>query len=87
MTLQSLKENLSNFMEMDKERQSNILGELLYPMVKEYSNEKALAPKITGMLIDFDVFEVSDILEFLESPDDLRERVNEAEELIKNSES
>jgi len=87
MTLQGLKENLSNFMEMDKERQSNILGELLYPMVKENAREKALAPKITGMLIDFDVFEVSDILEFLETPEDLKERVSEAEDLIKNSEA
>ena len=35
-------------MEMDKERQSNILGELLYPMVKENAGDKVLAPKITG---------------------------------------
>jgi len=40
------------------------------------------APKITGMLIDFEVFEVSDIIEFLESDDALLERVKEAEELI-----
>lgn len=52
---------------MDKEKQSSILGELLYPMVKELAKDKGLAPKITGMLIDFEVFEVSDILEFLES--------------------
>jgi hypothetical protein len=70
---------------MDKEKQSSILGELLYPMVKELSKDKALAPKITGMLIDFEVFEVSDILEFLESQDDLKERVEEAEELISQS--
>ncbi len=35
------------------------------------------------MLIDFDVFEVSDIIEFLESDTQLLERVQEAEELIK----
>jgi hypothetical protein len=36
-------------------------------MVKELAKDKALSPKITGMLIDFEVFEVSDILEFLEN--------------------
>lgn len=62
-----MKDNLGEFTKMDKEKQSSVLGELLYPMVKELSKDKALAPKITGMLIDFEVFEVSDILEFLES--------------------
>jgi len=38
------------------------------------------------MLIDFDVFEVSEILEFLENEDLLGERIKEAEELINNSE-
>jgi len=34
------------------------------------------------MLIDFDVFEVSEILEFLENEELLKERIKEAEELI-----
>jgi len=62
-----------------------MLGELLYPMVKELAKDKALAPRITGMLIDFDVFEVADIIELLESKEHLVERVEEAEELIINS--
>jgi len=37
------------------------------------------------MLIDFEVFEVSEILEFLENEDLLKERVKEAEELIINT--
>lgn len=41
-----------------------------------------MAPKITGMLIDFEVFEISEIIEFLESEDNLKDRVVEAEELI-----
>jgi hypothetical protein len=28
-----------------------MLGELLYPMVKELAKDKALAPKITGILL------------------------------------
>lgn len=51
-------------------------------MVRELAKVKDLSPKITGMLIDFDVFEVSDILEFLENKEHLKERVEEAEELI-----
>jgi len=42
-----------------------------------------MAPKITGMLIDFEVFEVTDIIEFFENEEILKERVQEAEELIK----
>jgi len=34
---------------------------------KLVDNNKDTAPKITGMLIDFEVFEVSEILEFLEN--------------------
>jgi len=43
-----------------------ILGEMLFPHIKELTTNE-LAPKITGMLIDFDVFEVSDIVEMLDS--------------------
>jgi len=62
-----------------------MLGELLYPLVKDLAKDKSLAPKITGMLIDFDVFEVADIIELLESKDHLIERVVEAEDLITSS--
>jgi hypothetical protein len=48
-----------------------ILGEMLFPLIKELTTNELstndLAPKITGMLIDFDVFEVSDIVEMLDS--------------------
>lgn len=56
---------------------------MLFPKIKALlkSNDEN-APKITGMLIDFEVFEVSDIIEFLESDEALLERVKEAEELI-----
>lgn len=37
------------------------------------------------MLIDFEVFEVSEILEFLENEDLLKERIKEAEELIESN--
>lgn len=70
-------------MDFDQDKKRSILGELLFPQIKSLlkSNDEN-APKITGMLIDFEVFEVSDIIEFLESKEALLERVKEAEELI-----
>jgi len=44
-------------------------------MVEKLVDEKENAPKITGMLIDFEVFEVSEILEFLENESLLKERI------------
>jgi hypothetical protein len=49
---------------------------------KLVDNNKDTAPKITGMLIDFEVFEVSEILEFLENESNLIERITEAKELL-----
>ena len=37
-----------------------------------------MVPKITGMLIDFEVFEVEEIINFLQDTAALRERINEA---------
>ena len=60
-----------------------ILGEMLFPKIKNIlKGNDDNAPKITGMLIDFEVFEVTDIIEFLDSNDALIERVTEAQELI-----
>ena len=49
-------------------------------LIKSNQNENSL--KITGMLIDFELFEVIDIIEFLESDAKLLERVKEFEDLI-----
>jgi len=70
-------------MAYDQDKKRSILGEMLFPKIKALlKNNDENAPKITGMLIDFEVFEVTDIIEFLESNDALLERVKEAEELI-----
>lgn len=60
------------------------MGELLFPMISEItpSQQKDCVPKITGMLIDFSVFEVDDILELFEDKEVLQERVQEAVDLI-----
>jgi len=74
---------MEEFMSYDENKQRMILGEMLFPRVSSISGG-ALAPKITGMLIDLSVLEVSEILEFLENRELLVERVEEAMELIKS---
>jgi polyadenylate-binding protein len=81
ITVQNLRTKLSDFLQLDIEKQRQILGELLFPLVRVHAGEH-VAPKITGMLIDLSVLEVSEILEFLENPQLLEERVTEAKALI-----
>jgi polyadenylate-binding protein len=84
LTVQSLKDKLEDFLKLEPEKQRNILGELLFPKILRKSRPEH-APKITGMLVDFEVLTVQDILEMLEDDGILEERISEAQELI-NSE-
>jgi polyadenylate-binding protein len=83
LTIGDLKKKWAEFIALDKDKQRNILGELLFPLIRDQVGEK-VAPKITGMLIDLDVLEINDILEFLEDKDLLTERIKEANELIES---
>jgi hypothetical protein len=83
ITVQNLRGKLQEFLALDDNRQRQILGEMLFPLVKQISGDQ-LAPKITGMLIDLSVLEVTEILEFLENNELLVERVQEAVELIQS---
>jgi len=73
---------LSGFTKLDQEKQRTYLGEILFPMVQDIIKVKEDVPRVTGMLVDFEVFELTDILEILESRSLLSERVEEAESLI-----
>jgi len=53
----------------------------LYPVISEKEGNE-LAPKITGMLVDLNVLEVNDVLEFFEDPVKLDDRISEAKEII-----
>jgi polyadenylate-binding protein len=53
--------------------QKQLLGEKLYPLVQQHQPE--LAGKITGMLLEMDNTE---LIHFLESPDALRAKIQEA---------
>lgn len=77
----SLRDNLQEFLKLDQNKQRETLGNMLFPKIKKYADD-VLAPKITGMLIDFSVFEVQDIVEFLENEESLKEKIQEAKELI-----
>lgn len=81
LTVQNLKDKLDDFLKLDAEKQRNILGELLYPKIVVKTNTSQ-APKITGMLVDFDVLTVQDVLEMLDDEQLLDERIQEALELI-----
>lgn len=76
-----LKQSLEDFLKNDADYQRNFLGTLLYPSVLKKTDED-LAPKITGMLIDFESFSVSDILEFIESESALNAAILEAKQVI-----
>jgi len=52
---------------LDQDKQRSYLGEILFPLVLEIISNKNDVPRVTGMLVDFDVFELQDILEILES--------------------
>lgn len=84
MTVHTLKNKVGEFLALDQNKQRQILGELLFPQIQPFAGD--LAPRITGMLIDLSVLEITEILEFLENPDLLKERVEEAKELILESE-
>lgn len=82
MTIATLKAQLGKFKQMNQDRQRTILGELLYPLIAKVVKQPDSAPKVTGMLIDFTVFDVDDIVDFLENTETLEEKVREAEELM-----
>jgi hypothetical protein len=82
MTVATLKAQLEKFKKMHQDQQRTILGELLYPLIAKIVKQPDSAPKITGMLIDFSVFDVDDIVEFLENVNSLEEKVREAEDLM-----
>ena len=60
------------------EKQKNMIGESLYPLIMAQQPENA--PKITGMLLD--AMDSDELLLLLESPAALSKKVNEATKVI-----
>jgi polyadenylate-binding protein len=66
--------------QLSPEQQKQVLGEKLYPLVEKRNKEHA--PKITGMLLDM---EVGDILHLIEDPEALETKIDEAVNVLKES--
>ena len=81
-----LKHNKKEFMAFDTDKQRNILGELMFAKIQ---NTKLVAPdnvsKVTGMLIDLEILDYEEIIDMLENSESLSERINEALEVINDT--
>jgi RNA recognition motif-containing protein len=83
-----LKKNKKEFMAMDKEKQNNVMGNLMYNRVLASGlTTKDLVPKVTGMLIDIEILDYEEIIEILINDESLKERINEAVEVINETPS
>lgn len=79
LNLEYLNKNLHEFKSLDVNTKRSIFGELLYPKIKTNVKDLDRTARITGMLIDFEVFEVEDILDLVNNTSALDERISEAE--------
>lgn len=81
-----LKHHKKEFMNFDTDKQRNVLGELMFTKIQ---NTKLVTPdnvsKVTGMLIDLEILDYEEIIDMLENSDSLKERINEALEVINDS--
>ncbi len=81
-----LSKNQDEFDSFDKEKKRVILGELMYKNVKAQPNiSETQVGQITGMLIDLDILEITEVIEMLLNPEVLEERIKEAIEVIEET--
>lgn len=81
-----LKHNKKEFMGFDTDRQRNVLGELMFAKIQSTRLVAAEnVSKVTGMLIDLEILDYEEIIDMLENSDSLKERINEALEVINDS--
>lgn len=78
--------NQSKFEMMDSNEKRKLLGNLMYYRVATQNVDKDLVPKITGMLIDLDVLELTDIIDILTKEDSLKEKIADAISVINDTE-
>ena len=79
---EDLRKNRDEFLQKSVDEQKNFLGNIMYARVRSMQKDESLIPKITGMLIDTEVLEFEEILEIIEDDKALKERIDEAIEVI-----
>jgi len=77
-----LRANEEEFERLPQNDQKIILGNTLYPKIKQIVGDDNVVPKVTGMLVDLECLSTQDIRNMIESYDELKTRVNEALEII-----
>lgn len=77
-----LRKSQKEFQSKSTDEQKNLLGNIMYQRVRSVQKDDNLIPKITGMLIDTEVLEFDEILEIIENDAALKERIEEAIEVI-----
>jgi polyadenylate-binding protein len=85
LDLATIRKNWDNFKNLKADDKRNVLGEFLYPRVEKEIGRN-LAPKITGMLVDFEVMTEEEIVEAIEDDVILRQRIQEAKEALDEAE-
>ncbi len=81
-----LKSNPKEFEEFSRDKKRNVLGELMFKQVSGQGiNDPHKVSKITGMLIDLDILEIEEIIDILENQESLKDRIQEALEVIEES--
>ncbi|CAD8169508.1 unnamed protein product [Paramecium pentaurelia] len=84
-TIQIIKAQMDNFLELSDSDQRNILGALLFYQVVKVVKNQNIARQIVGMLIEPSQFPISDIIELFDNDADLQEYIQEGLELIKDN--
>ena len=80
--------NTREFEALDSDEKRKILGNLMYYRVQNVDTvQPELVPKITGMLIDLEVLDLTDIIEILHNDEVLVERVNDAVAIIQEADN
>jgi polyadenylate-binding protein len=75
-----------DFEALSEDEKKNILGNIMFTRVKDsYHGKEEDLPKITGMLIDLEVLDLDEILDIIRNDDTLKERLEEAVEVLEDS--
>lgn len=82
-----INEKKEEFESLSEDEKKNILGNIMFLRVKGmYKGKESDLPKITGMLIDLEVLDLDEILDIIRNNETLKERLEEAVEVLEDSE-